>query len=239
MAETAFVAGATGYTGRHVVERLVARNVRTIAHVRTDSARLAEWQQRFGDLGAEVDTTAWQLEAMKATMARLAPTRVFALLGTTRTRARDEGMGASEAYEAIDYGLTRLLLDAVVGADLAPRFVYLSAAGLSETTRNPYMRARVRAEAAIRDSGVPFTFARPSFITGSDRDDSRPMERIGAAVGDGLLAVVGALGGRKLRARYRSTTAEILASALVDVAFDPAAENRIVEADELRPRRDR
>lgn len=88
---TAFIAGATGYTGRHVSERLAREGVRTIAHVRPDSPALGNWTARFFAAGAEVDSTAWSDDAMARTMARWRPDFVFALLGTTRSRtARDE-----------------------------------------------------------------------------------------------------------------------------------------------------
>ena len=47
----AFVAGATGFTGREVVAELVRRGVRTLAHVRPDSSRLDEWRERFEAMG--------------------------------------------------------------------------------------------------------------------------------------------------------------------------------------------
>ncbi|MCA9711563.1 MAG: tetratricopeptide repeat protein, partial [Myxococcales bacterium] len=156
MAEAiAFVAGATGYTGRAVVETLVARGVDTVAHVRPDSSRRAEWTQRWEALGARVDATAWEVSALRQTFVRIRPTLIFALLGTTRARARQEGRGATEAYEAIDYGLTMMLHEAAVACDHAPRLVYLSAAGVRPDTRNRYMAARARVERALRDTGSP------------------------------------------------------------------------------------
>lgn len=231
----AFVAGATGYTGREVVRELAERGVRTLAHVRPDSPRLDAWRERFGALGAEVDTTPWTHDAMAARMAELAPTHVFALLGTTLKRARRAAAeGRVEDYEAVDFGLTKLLLDAVRDSGLRPRFVYLSSAGASPRARGAYMQVRWRVEEALRDSGLPYTIARPSFITGPDRDETRPGERIGAAVADGLLSVATMFGGRRLAARYRSTSNTALARALVARALDPAAENAVLESEELR-----
>jgi nucleoside-diphosphate-sugar epimerase len=229
-----FVAGATGYTGREVVRALAEGGARTVAHVRPDSSKLTEWSERFTSMGAEVDTTAWDEGALTETLKALAPTQVYALLGTTRHRAKGEGLGAAQAYERIDYGLTAMLIRAAVACGSDPRFVYLSSAGVSEGTRNPYMRARARAEADLRASGLPFTIARPSFITGADRDDSRPMERVGAAFSDAALAFVGALGAKGVRARYRSTTNTVLARALVRLGADPAAAGQVADADSLR-----
>lgn len=230
----AFVAGATGFTGRAVVEQLVARGVRTVAHVRPDSSQREQWSTRWRTLGAEVDATPWETAALTETLARLHPTMVFALLGTTRARARTEGRGAVEAYEAIDYGLTMMLRDAAEACGHRPRFVYLSSAGLSEGTKNPYMRVRVRVERALREGALPYTIARPSFITGPDRDEPRLGERIGAGVADGVLGFAGLLGARKLRDRYRSISNVELAAGLVRVAMDPACDGRVVDAEALR-----
>jgi uncharacterized protein YbjT (DUF2867 family) len=232
----AFVAGATGYTGREVVRALASSQAvaKTVAHVRPDSTQLADWRKRFADMGAEVDATAWDEAALTETLTALAPTCVYALLGTTRHRAKGEGLAAAEAYERIDYGLTAMLIRAATACGSTPRFVYLSSAGVSEGSSNPYMQARARAEADLRASGLPFTIARPSFITGPDRDDSRPMERVGAAFSDAALAVFGAFGAKGIQARYRSTTNTVLARALVRLGADPAAAGQVADADSLR-----
>lgn len=234
MSDRAFVAGATGYTGRAVVAALRARGVETAAHVRPDSSSLAQWQTRFEAEGASVDTTAWDRAAMTSTLRERAPTVVFALLGTTRRRAADEGMDAVAGYEAVDYGLTKCLLDACAEAVPQARFVYLSSLGVKEGTRNPYLAARARVEAALRSGSQPYTIARPSFITGPDRDESRPGERMGAAVGDAMLTAVGWFGGARVRDRYRSMDAATLAQGLVRAAFDPQAAGAVLDADALR-----
>lgn len=236
--KAAFVAGATGYTGRAVVEELRRRGVATVAHIRPGSSSLAEARRRFEELGADVDTTPWEPEAMGTTLRRLRPTLVFSLLGTTRKRARGEGMAAEEAYERIDYGLTALLVDAAAGSDPRPRFVYLSAVGVEPdsepTSGNAYLKARARAEAKLRASGLPFMIARPSFVTGPDRRESRPLERIAAAAADALLEAAARLGARRLRDRYASLDATTLARALVTAALDPPSDAAVLEAPALR-----
>ncbi|WP_428261924.1 NAD(P)H-binding protein [Haliangium sp.] len=231
----AFVAGATGYTGREVVAALVERGVRAVAHVRPDSPRLEAWRDRLGGLGAEVDITPWTPADMQARLGALVPSHVFALLGTTRKRGRMAAReGREESYESVDYGLAKLLMDAAVATGAGPRFVYLSSAGVSARASGAYMQARWRAEEALRGCGLPYLIARPSFITGSDRDEDRPGERVGAAVSDGLLAVAGLLGARRLRARYRSTSNQVLARALVARALDATTEAVVLESEDLR-----
>ena len=235
---TAFVAGATGHTGRAVVQALRTAGARVVAHVRPDSSRLADWRSQWSDAGIEVDSTAWEPEAMEATLKRLAPTHVFGLLGTTRKRAAREGMDARAAYERVDFGMTAMLFEAAFEAAAAcgsePRLVYVSAAGLSEGTRNPYMQVRVRIERMLRDGALPYLIARPSFIVG-ERDEHRAAEHWGARVADGALGVIGALGARKLADRYRSTTGEVLGQAIVAMALDEATPRQhIAESESLR-----
>jgi len=231
----AFVAGATGLTGREVVRVLAARGVPTYAHVRPDSSRLAEWRARFEAGGTVVDATAWEPEPLAARLSSLAPDVVFALLGTTRARGKraERERGQRDTYESVDYGLSALLLRAAAGAPSRPRFVYLSAIGVTEDARGGYYQARARLERELRESSLPFTIVRPSFIIG-DRDESRPGERIGSALADAALNLANAFGARQLRQRYHSITGPELAERLVDLAFDPAAENRVIEADRLR-----
>lgn len=231
----AFVAGATGYTGRHVVRELRAHGVPAVAHVRPDSPNRAEWEARFQAQYAVMDTTPWQLDAMTETLQRWAPTQVFALLGTTRARARAaRARGQNDSYETVDYGLTSLLLKAVLKAGLRPRFIYLSSIGVHEGTRNAYLAARWRMESELRASGLPYVIARPGIISGPDRDEFRLLERFLAVAGDAALAMLAVVGAGKLRDRFRSITGAQLARALVKAALDERYTNSILEAPDLR-----
>ncbi len=235
--QIAFVAGATGYTGREVVPLLVERGVRTVAHVRPDSANADGWRERFEAAGAAVDNTPWGDAEMTQALSALQPTHVFSLLGTTRARRRAAAArGSAESYASIDYGLTSLLIRAAIASGSRPRFVYLSSLGVREHATSPYLVARWRAESLLRASGLPFTIARPSFITGPGRDESRPLERVGAAAGNVAGFLLRVVGANRLGASLRSMTGRELAEGLVRHAFDASAENTIVGAAELYPR---
>jgi uncharacterized protein YbjT (DUF2867 family) len=208
--------------------------VETVAHVRPGSSSLAALRERLTAHGATVDTTAWELDAMIETLRERRPTLVFALLGTTRKRASAEGMDGVAGYETVDYGLTKLLLDACAQAVPQARFVYLSSLGVTEGTRNAYLSARARVEAALREGTQPYTIARPSFITGPDRAEDRPGERVGAAMADAMLRAAGWFGAHGLRDRYRSMDATTLATGLIRAALDPDAAGQVLEADALR-----
>lgn len=231
-----FVAGATGYTGREVVRECVARDLRTVAHVRPDSSRLSDWRARFEGMGAEVDTTPWTLPSIKATLEQLAPTQVWALVGTTKSRGKGGGStsAVADTYEAVDYGLSVLLLEAALACGSSPRFVYLSAMGADGRPANAYMDVRKRVEAAVRGSGLPFMFARPAIVSGPDREESRPTERAASRVLDAGLGLLGALGAKQLVQRYASFTGGELARAMVALACGQNERELVAETEQLR-----
>ncbi len=228
---TAFVLGATGFVGREVVRQLCVRGANTIAHVRPDSKQLAEWQTRFGELGATVDTTAWDAPALAARFREAKPAQIYICIGTTRSKAKTDAIEGN-IYEKVDYGLTALAVEAAKASEIKPRLVYLSSVGADRTARSAYLAWRGKAEDAVMQSGLPWIVARPSNITG-ERDESRVGEKAAGVVGDGLLAVVGLFGGKKVRDRYRSTTPDVLASALIRLGEATDA-NQIVDGADLR-----
>jgi uncharacterized protein YbjT (DUF2867 family) len=228
---TAFVLGATGFVGREVVRQLCVRGTKTYAHVRPDSKQLAEWQSRFGEMSAEVDTTPWDATALAARWRELKPAQVYICIGTTRTKAKADSIEGN-IYEKVDYGLTKLAVDAARGSEVSPRLVYLSSVGADAKARSAYLAWRGKAEDAVKGSGLPWVIARPSIITG-ERDESRIGEKTAGVIGDGLLAFVGVLGAKNLRARYRSTTPDVLASALIRIGEAPE-HDRIFDGADLR-----
>lgn len=233
---TLFVAGATGYTGQALVRLARAQGHTVIAHVRPGSRDGQARAAAFEALGAQVDHSPWQAEAMAQSLARSAPDVVFALLGTTRARgkvAAQQG-GPPETYDTVDRDLSLLLLRAALGLPHPPRFVYLSSLGAQAPRGNAYLRARFEVEAALRGARLPWTIARPSFITGADRTEDRPGERVGAQVSDLALGALAALGARSLRDRYGAMDADTLARGLLRAALDPAAAGAVLEAADLR-----
>jgi uncharacterized protein YbjT (DUF2867 family) len=233
----AFVAGATGYTGREVVRLLAEKGVDTIAHVRPDSTEIERWRKTFGDYGARIDLTPWQPEAISQALGQYKPDYVFGLLGTIRARmneAKKQGRDPqAENYQAVDYGLTSMLLGAAQSCASGPKFIYLSAAGVNDKSKSAYYAARAKMEKELTASDLPYAIARPSFITGPDRDDHRTMERASSAIADAGLSLIGFMGGKGLMQRYRSTTNTALAEALVRIALDPEAAG-IFESEQLR-----
>jgi uncharacterized protein YbjT (DUF2867 family) len=225
---TAFVLGATGFVGREVVRQLAVRATPVVAHLRPDSRSLEEWKQKLGALGAVIDTTTWDPAALAAALDRHGADQLYILIGTTRGKAKADAV-EGDIYEKVDYGLTKIAVEAAQHSKSKPRLVYLSGIGASVTARSAYLRARGRAEDAVRGSRLPWVMARPAIITGA-RDESRVGERMGAVVGDGLLAVAG-LFAKSLAQKYASTTPDILASALIRIGEAPEHDRVFAGAD--------
>ncbi len=226
----AFVAGSTGYVGQAVVGALCELGVTTIAHIRPDSSKLDRLGPAMQRLGASIDTSAWDVDALTKTISRNRVTHMFCLIGTTRKQASAERIDG-DIYERIDLRLTSMLVDAAAQQATLPRFVYLSSIGANPTARSKYLGARGKAEAKIVASSLSHIIARPSFITGADRDEPRPAERIGAAIADGALSLAGVFGGSKLQKKYQSTTASELADRLVNHGL--GQESGVFEGSEL------
>jgi NADH dehydrogenase len=225
---TAFVLGATGFVGREVTRQLCVRGAKVVAHVRPGSAD--KWRPKLEELGATVDATPWDAPQLGQAMRRAEAAQVYILIGTTRGRAKADGVDG-DIYEKVDYGLTKIAVDAAVASEVKPRLVYLSGLGADASARGGYMKARGKAEDTVRGSGLGWVIARPAIITG-EREDTRLGESAAAVVGDGLLAVAGIFS-KGLRERYRSTTPDVLASALIRIAEGPE-QNRAFDGSDLR-----
>ena len=224
----AFVAGATGLTGRFVVQALCDRNVAVTAHVRSDSPRLSEWRAHFESLGAQVDATPWTPGDMIERFSSNVPDLVFATLGTTKKR---EKRGDGD-YLTVDYGLTAMLIDALKPLQ-STRVVYLSSYGVKAGSKSAYLNARWITEEHLRQSGLPFLIARPSFILGK-RDEKRWMESVGGGVSDALLGTLGFLGAKRTARRFGSIQGEELGQGLVREALRWPQDNRLVHSEDLR-----
>ena len=92
-----FVVGATGLTGRHVAEVLVARGHGAVAHVRPDSPRLAEWRTRFEALGAELDVVCERPQDAMADIRGIEAVSEVALFGKGLHVVAADGKAAAAA----------------------------------------------------------------------------------------------------------------------------------------------
>lgn len=200
------LAGATGLTGEHLLDRLL--NERTVERVLAPSRRplaahprlenpVGELADLLPQLGGPVDTA-------------------FCCLGSTIRQA-----GSQEAFRAID-------LDLVVAVGRRARelgarhYLVISALGADRGSSVFYNRVKGEMEDALRDQSWPqLTLARPSLLLGP-RQEFRLGERLAAPLM------------RLIPGKYRGIEACTLARALWRLALETGEGTRVVESDELR-----
>lgn len=231
------VLGASGYTGRALVEQLAqgqwSRDAKVVALLRPGSPSTAALEVRFADLGAECLRSELEEAELAALLQATAPSHLFLVHGTTRRRARDEGL-EGDPYETVDLGVTRTALAAAGTLETPPRVVYLSSQGTGGRAPGAYLRARALAEEAVRSSGLPWTIARAPLITGTDRSERRPLEAAGGAALGLVAHALRRVGAVHRAAHIAPTDAKELAYGLAHAAFNYTTIGRVLEAEELR-----
>ena len=151
-----FVAGATGVTGRALLEAAAARKVRVLAHARPSSVA------KLGPAGAAHEVVTVDLgDAAGLTAALAGVTTIVQCIGTMKKR-----FAAGDTYETSDIGTTQQLVDAgrAAGVD---HIVLLGSVGAGGV--GAYLKAKARAEEIVRGSGMAWTIFRPSVLIGEDR----------------------------------------------------------------------
>lgn len=234
MDERFLVFGATGYTGRHVVSHALARGIAVSAHVRPGSPRGSSLTEQWRAQGVRVCEAPWEPDAVAALVADEAPSHVFLMLGITRRGAKAEAKrtGASPTYQKVDAGYSMMVIDACAGQ--AVHVLYLSSLGAGGAGGNAYLQARTAVEGHLAASALAYTVVRPSFITGDDRGEDRPLERIGSRISDLTLSVARGLGATRIADRYGTVTGDVLGGLCVRAALEGHGQRRVLDLSDLR-----
>ncbi len=197
----AFVAGATGETGRRIVQELVARNIPVRALVRdTEKAR--------GILPAEVELVVGDVLEPQTLTAALGDSTV--LLCATGAKPSFDPTGPYK----VDFEGTKNLVDAAKAKGIE-HFVFVSALCTSQLFHplNLFWLILVwkkQAEEYLQKSGLTYTIVRPGGLKNEDNSD--PVVMQGAdTLFDGSIP--------------RQKVAQVCVEAL----FEPAARNKITE----------
>lgn len=144
------VTGGTGFVGRGVVAELTAHGhrVRVLSRRRASDA-LPEGAEHYA--GDVTDPAAL----------RAAVSGCSAVVHLVAIRRQ----WGERTFEAVTAGGTRNVVAAAKGEGVQ-RFVHISALGPIKNPDTGYMLAKAAAEAAVRESGIPFVILRPSFVIG-------------------------------------------------------------------------
>lgn len=220
--KTLLLFGATGLVGGHVL-RLALRDARVgrvIAPVRRSLPAEAMTDTRAADgHQAALEAPVVDFDALPAAADGWQADAAVCALGTTLRRA-----GSQAAFRAVDVDL--VVRTAALARRLGvPAFALNSSLGADAEARGFYLRCKGEAEDAVRALGFPsLTLVRPSLI-GGERDESRPLERLGILAATALRPLV--------PARYRVVPAERIAHCLLDAALAARPGVRVVESDAI------
>ena len=199
------IAGATGLTGEHLLDRLLSEPTvaRVLAPTRRPLAAHPHLENPVGDL-----------KALLQLSGQVDP--AFCCLGSTIKQA-----GSQEAFRAVDHDL--VLAFARRARELGARhLVVISALGANPGSKVFYNRIKGETEEALKAMDWPqLTIARPSLLLGA-RHEFRLGERLAAP----LL--------RWLPGKYRGIDASALARALWRLALEEEDGVRVIESSDLR-----
>ncbi|MDP9941976.1 MULTISPECIES: oxidoreductase [Pseudomonadaceae] len=200
------LAGATGLTGEHLLDRLLSEPTvaRVLAPTRRPLAAHPHLENPVGDLQTLLPQLSGQVDT------------AFCCLGSTIKQA-----GSQEAFRAVDHDL--VLAFARRARELGARhLVVISALGANPNSSVFYNRVKGETEEALKALDWPqLTIARPSLLLGA-RHEFRLGERLAAP----LL--------RWLPGKYRGIDACALARALWRLALEEEDGVRVIESSDLR-----
>ena len=200
------LAGATGLTGEHLLDRLLNEPTitRVLAPSRRPLAKHPHLENPVGDPSVFLPELSGQVDI------------AFCCLGTTIKQA-----GSQEAFRAVDHDM--VVAFAKRAREMGARhLIVLSAIGADPKSSVFYNRVKGEMEQSLRAQEWPqLTIARPSLLIG-DRTEPRLTEQLAAPLS------------RLIPGKYHGIEACQLARALWRLALEEQNGVRVVESDELR-----
>ena len=214
MGKTAIILGASGLTGQQLLAKLIVddryKTIKLFSRKKTENTS-SKVIEIVGDLLA--------LENFKEDFTA---DELFVCIGTTAKKTPDKTQ-----YKNIDFGIP------AAAAKLAkenhiPTFIVVSAMGANAESSVFYNKTKGEMEQAVLSEKIKHTyFLRPSIISGN-RNENRPMEKIGIAI----FKLLQPLMVGKLK-KYRLIEAENIAKAMIYLANEKP-ELQIIESDKIQ-----
>jgi uncharacterized protein YbjT (DUF2867 family) len=213
--KTALVFGATGLTGKFLLNELLVRNEynKVLVFVRK---RLKLTHPALEIIHFETE----QLEEIKA---MIKGDDLYCCVGTTIKKA-----GSQKKFREVDYELP-VKLAQIAAENKVSCMAVISSLGAATRTHNFYLRTKGEMEEKILSMHIGrVVLARPSMLLGP-REESRPAERIGKVAVNLLKPLL-----RGKLEKYQGIHVEVLARALVNLVNAPSLPKHVFESDELQ-----
>lgn len=212
------ITGASGVVGSRVLEHLLERQ--EVGRVVAIGRRPVALQHD------KLTSRVADLQSAAAIEAELPPSLTVAIcaLGTTIKKA-----GSQAAFRAVDHDAVLAFASAARQRG-AQRFLLVSALGASSSSRNFYLKTKGEAEDGLARLGfAQLTLLRPSLIDDRGaRSERRLGEQLALPVSRAVFALIGKTH------RFAPIAADVIARALVNLAFDGSTERvRTIESDRL------
>ena len=214
MGKTAIILGASGLTGQQLLKALTADE-------RYDSIKLFS-RKKTENTSSKVTEIVGNLLTLENLKDNFTADEVFVCIGTTAKKTPDKTQ-----YKNIDFGIP------AAAAKLAkenhiPTFIVVSAMGANAKSSIFYNKTKGEMEQAVLSEKIPNTYIlRPSII-GGNRNEKRPMEKIGIAI----FKLLQPLMVGKLK-KYRLIEAENIAKTMVYLANEKPG-LQIIESDKIQ-----
>ena len=225
------IVGATGFCGRALTARLaIDPAYHVTAHIRPESSRSVAAIKAWDELGVSHLSCAW--DDLPAHLEASPPAVVISCLGITKRGARTHG----GSYASVDSGLNLMLIETARALKAPPLFVYISSMGVEWGRWSAYLQARADVESALRSGGLPHIIVRPGLLAGPSRDETRPLEALGAWISYFIAGLVERCGLRSLAWRSRPLDAPEIAeviTALIETHALDSSSARVCELSEL------
>jgi uncharacterized protein YbjT (DUF2867 family) len=212
--KTALLAGATGLTGAHVLDLLLAND--TYSRVITVGRRKPDREH------PKLTAIEGPFNRLSVLLTGVQINDIFCCLGTTMKKA-----GSRPGFYKVDFEYVLNLAE--YGVDHgAAQFLLISSAGANAQSSSFYIRVKGQVENALKHLNYRgMHIMRPSLLTGN-RHEIRPGERIA----ERLLKLVSPIMLGSL-ARYRPIEARIVAAAMVYIASGNIPGVYFYESDEI------
>lgn len=205
MSKTAIVLGATGLTGRILVDKLLVEN--TFDEIKLFSRSTSKRKN------PKIKEYLIDLFALENSASDFKADVVFCCIGTTKAKTPDK-----EMYRKIDYGIP------VTAAKLCKQnqidtFLVVSAMGADANSKVFYNKTKGEMERDVLQYKIPNTYVLQPSLIGGSREEKRPGERF-AQMMMGIFSFL-------VPEKYKMIHPELIASAMIWLSKNEFSDARI------------